>query len=124
MNDNRPTNLDLGSFKYPLPAITSLLHRISGAVIFVGVALLLYMLDLSLQSAAGFERVQELLDHTLAKLIVWVVLAGLLYHLIAGLKHLLMDLGIGETMKGGTIASSLTIIFSTLAMIVAGVWIW
>lgn len=124
MNDNRPTNLDLGSFKYPLPAITSLLHRISGAVIFVGVALLLYMLDLSLQSATGFERVQELLDHTLAKLIVWVVLAGLLYHLIAGLKHLLMDLGIGETMKGGTIASSLTIIFSTLAMIVAGVWIW
>ena len=124
MNDNRPTNLDLGSFKYPLPAITSLLHRISGALIFVGVALLLYILDLSLQSPAGFEQVQDLLDHTLAKLIVWAVLAGLLYHLIAGLKHLLMDLGIGETMKGGVIASGLTILVSTLAIIVAGVWIW
>lgn len=124
MNDNRPINLDLGSFKYPLPAITSLLHRISGAFIFVGVAVLLYMLDLSLQSPAGFSQVQELLSHVLAKLLVWAVLAGLLYHLIAGIKHLLMDLGIAETMKGGVIASSLTLLFSTLAIVVAGVWIW
>lgn len=124
MNDNRPINLDLGSFKYPLPAITSLLHRISGAFIFVGVAVLLYMLDLSLQSPAGFSQVQELLSHVLVKLLVWAVLAGLLYHLIAGIKHLLMDLGIAETMKGGVIASSLTLLFSTLAIVVAGVWIW
>lgn len=124
VNDNRPINLDLGSFKYPLPAITSLLHRISGAFIFVGVAVLLYMLDLSLQSPAGFSQVQELLSHVLVKLLVWAVLAGLLYHLIAGIKHLLMDLGIAETMKGGVIASSLTLLFSTLAIVVAGVWIW
>ena len=124
VNDNRPTNLDLGSFKYPLPAITSLLHRISGAFIFVGVAVLLYLLDLSLQSPAGFGRVQEILSHGLAKLVIWAVLAGLLYHLIAGIKHLLMDFGIGETMEGGVLGSRVTIVLSAVAIIIAGVWIW
>lgn len=124
MNDNRPTNLDLGTFKYPLPAITSLLHRISGAFIFVGIAVLLYLLDLSLSSAAGFGQVQEILSHTLMKLVVWAILAGLLYHLIAGIKHLIMDLGIGETMQGGTTAARMVIALSTLTIIVAGVWIW
>jgi succinate dehydrogenase / fumarate reductase, cytochrome b subunit len=85
---------------------------------------MLYMLDLSLQSAAGYGQVLEMLDHSLVKLLVWAVLAGLLYHLIAGIKHLIMDMGIGETMKGGNIAASLTIALSALAMIVAGVWIW
>ena len=124
MEDNRPKNLDLSSFKYPLPAITSLLHRISGAFIFVAIAALLYLLDLSLESEAGFALVLELLNNVVVKLIVWAILAGLLYHLIAGIKHLLMDLGIGETMKGGVIGASLTLALSAIAIIVAGVWIW
>ena len=124
MEDNRPKNLDLSSFKYPLPAITSLLHRISGAFIFVAIAALLYLLDLSLESEAGFALVLELLNNVVVKLIVWAILAGLLYHLIAGIKHLIMDLGIGETMKGGVIGASLTLALSAIAIIVAGVWIW
>jgi len=124
VEDNRPKNLDLSSFKYPLPAITSLLHRISGAFIFVAIAALLYLLDLSLESEAGFALVLELLNNVVVKLIVWAILAGLLYHLIAGIKHLIMDLGIGETMKGGVIGASLTLALSAIAIIVAGVWIW
>ncbi len=124
MIDNRPKNLDLLTFKYPLPAITSLLHRISGAFIFAGVALMLYMLDLSLQSEAGFQQVLGLLDNVVVKLLAWAVLAGLLYHLIAGIKHLLMDMGIGETLRGGVIGARITIAASALAMIIAGVWIW
>ena len=124
MNDNRPINLDLSTFKYPLPAITSLLHRISGAFIFVGVALMLYLLDLSLQSEAGFAQVLELLDQLLVKLLVWAVMAGLLFHLIAGIKHLLMDLGVGETLQGGVIGARITLLASAIAIIVAGVWIW
>ncbi|MEX0964991.1 MAG: succinate dehydrogenase, cytochrome b556 subunit [Pseudohongiellaceae bacterium] len=124
MNDNRPKNLDISTFKYPLPAITSLLHRISGAFIFVGVALMLYLLDLSLQSESGFALVVELLDNVFVKLVAWAVLSGLLYHLIAGIKHLLMDLGYGETLKGGFVGACLTIALSALAIAVAGVWIW
>lgn len=124
MKDNRPVNLDLTTFTYPLPAIVSILHRLSGSFIFFGVALMLYLLDLSLQSEAGFDRVIELLDGVFVKFLAWAVLAGLLFHLIAGLKHLLLDMGIGESIRGGLMAARLTLLLSVIAMIVAGAWIW
>ena len=124
MKESRPVNLDLSTFKYPLPAIISLLHRLSGVFIFGGVALLLYFLDLSLQSQEGFARVLGMLDHFIIKLLSWSVLAGLLYHLIAGVKHLIMDLGIGESIHGSIMGSWLVLSLSTLAMLVAGLWIW
>ncbi|MFT4815803.1 MAG: succinate dehydrogenase / fumarate reductase cytochrome b subunit [Pseudohongiellaceae bacterium] len=124
MKDNRPTNLDITTFKYPLPAITSLLHRLSGIFIFVGVALMLYLLELSLQSESGFALVLELLDSVIVKFAAWAVLSGLLYHLIAGIKHLIMDLGYGETLKGGFIGACITLALSAVAIVTAGVWIW
>ncbi len=124
VNDNRPKNLDITTFKYPLPAVTSLLHRLSGAFIFVGVALMLYLLELSLQSESGFALVLELLDNVIVKFAAWAVLAGLLYHLIAGIKHLIMDMGYGETLKGGFIGACITLVCSAVAIITAGVWIW
>lgn len=85
---------------------------------------MLYLLELSLESESGFALVLELFDSTLVKLITWAVLSGLLYHLIAGIKHLLMDLGYGETLKSGFVASCITLVLSAIAIIVAGVWIW
>lgn len=85
---------------------------------------MLYLLELSLQSESGFASVQELLSNTFVKLLVWAVLSGLLYHLIAGIKHLLMDLGYGETLKGGFLGACMTIALSAVTIIVAGVWIW
>jgi succinate dehydrogenase cytochrome b subunit len=124
VNDNRPKNLDITTFKYPLPAVTSLLHRLSGAFIFVGVALMLYLLELSLQSESGFALVLELLDNVVVKFAAWAVLSGLLYHLIAGIKHMIMDLGYGETLKGGFVGACITLALSAVAIVVAGVWIW
>ena len=85
---------------------------------------MLYLLELSLQSESGFALVQELLSNVLIKFIAWAVLAGLLYHLIAGMKHLLMDLGFGETLRGGFVGACITLALSAVAIIVAGVWIW
>ena len=124
MKDNRPVNIDLTTFKWPLPALTSILHRISGVVIFAGVALLLYLLQLSLESAAGFAEVAALLDNILIKFLSWSVLAALLFHLIAGIKHLLMDMGIGESLAGGVLAAKLPLLFAFIAMIAAGFWLW
>lgn len=124
MKDNRPVNLDFTTFRLPLPALTSFVHRVSGAFLFFGIAFLLYLLDTSLQSPDGFARVETMLDGALMKLGVWIVVSALLYHLVAGIKHLLMDLGIGETMAGGVLASRLVIVFSAIAIIIAGIWIW
>ncbi|SDX43246.1 succinate dehydrogenase, cytochrome b556 subunit [Marinobacter mobilis] len=124
MNSKRPVNLDLGKFHFPLPAITSILHRVSGIIIFVGVAFLLYGLDVSLSGEEGFARVSELLDGFLPKLIIWGILSALLYHLVAGIKHLLMDMGIGEDLESGRLAAKATLVVSVILIVLAGVWVW
>ncbi|MEX2132402.1 MAG: succinate dehydrogenase, cytochrome b556 subunit [Pseudohongiellaceae bacterium] len=124
MKDTRPRNIDFRTLKLPLPAITSILHRISGAFLFFGIALLLYLLDKSLASEAGFLQVTDLLTMLWVKLVVWAVVAGLLYHLVAGIRHLLMDSGIGESLTGGQLAAKLTIAVSAALILAAGVWLW
>ncbi len=91
MEKKRPVNLDLTQFSFPLPALTSIAHRITGVALFVGLVFLMYGLDLSLQSEEGFSQAKALLDSFLAKLIIWGVVSALLYHLVAGIKHLIMD---------------------------------
>ena len=55
---------------------------------------------------------------------LWAIVAGLLYHLIAGIKHLVMDMGIGETLEGGVNGARLVVIVSAIAIVAAGFWIW
>jgi succinate dehydrogenase / fumarate reductase cytochrome b subunit len=124
VNDKRPVNLDLGSISLPITAWVSLMHRVSGIILFAGIALLIYMLDESLASQASFIALKQLLASPLAKFAVWFVVAGFIYHTVAGVKHLIMDFGIGETMEGGVLGARLTIAISIVLSILAGVWIW
>lgn len=124
MKDKRPKNLDFTTLRLPLPAITSILHRVSGVFIFAGVAVLLWLFSESLSSGEGFDRVGNWLATPAVKLLVWAVLSGLLYHLIAGIKHLIMDLGIGETLEGAQTGARLVVAASIIAIVLTGVWLW
>ena len=124
MNSQRPVNLDLRTIKLPITAYTSILHRISGVILFVGLAVLLYALDKSLASEEGFEQVKACMTSPLAKLVIWGLLSALLYHLVAGVRHLIMDMGIGETLEGGKLGSKIVIVISVVMIVLAGVWIW
>jgi succinate dehydrogenase / fumarate reductase cytochrome b subunit len=124
VKDNRPVYLDFKTLHLPLPAITSILHRISGVIVFGGVFVLLWLLSASLESESGFTDVQNWLAAPLVKVVVWGILAGLLYHLIAGVKHLVMDLGIGETLEGAKTGAKLVVVISVMAIVLAGVWLW
>jgi succinate dehydrogenase / fumarate reductase cytochrome b subunit len=124
VENKRPVNLDLTQFSFPLPALTSIAHRITGVALFVGLVFLMYGLDLSLQSEEGFNQAKALMDSFLAKLIIWGVVSALLYHLVAGIKHLIMDTGVGETLEGGLLAAKATIAISIVLIVLAGVWIW
>ncbi len=124
MKDTRPVNINLIAFRWPLTALLSITHRVTGVIIFAGVAILLYLLGLSLESEAGFTQAQDLVASPLGKFIVWVIVSGLLYHLVAGTKHLIMDWGVGETLAGAAIAGRLTLVVSIVLIAAAGVWIW
>lgn len=124
MKDKRPVNLDISTIQLPLAAITSITHRITGVILFGGIAVLLWLFDLSLSSEAGFARVQDMLSATWVKTIVFALMAALTYHLVAGVKHLLMDLGIGESKSGGPLGARLVIVISLALIVLQGVVLW
>ncbi|TXR40832.1 succinate dehydrogenase, cytochrome b556 subunit [Ectopseudomonas mendocina] len=124
MNSQRPVNLDLRTIKLPVTAYTSILHRISGVILFVAIAILLFGLDKSLTSEEGFVQVKECLASPLAKFVIWGLLSALLYHLVAGVRHLIMDMGIGETLEGGKLGSKIVIAVAAVVIVLLGVWIW
>ena len=125
--DNRPINVgiaDLMSLRWPVTAIASIAHRIAGGVLFAGVALMLFALDMSLSSEAGFESLKAMMLVPVGKLITWALLSALAYHLVAGVKHLFMDLGFGETLEGGVFAARLTLFFSAILIVLAAIWVY
>ena len=124
MKDTRPVNLDIGTMRLPITAWVSIAHRASGVFLFAGMAVLIWALDASLASPESFASLQECLGSPLAKLVIWAVVAGLIYHTAAGVKHLIMDFGIGETMEGGILGARIVIAVSIVLILLAGVWIW
>ena len=124
VKDKRPVNLDIGTMRLPLTAWASITHRASGVFIFAGMAVLLWALDASLKSPESYAELLVCLASPLVKLIIWSVVAGLIYHSVAGVKHLLMDMGIGETFEGGTLGARIVIIVSIVLILLAGAWIW
>lgn len=124
MIDKRPVNLDIGTIKLPITAYVSILHRASGVALIGAVGILLGLLAYSLKSAEDFASVQACLASVPMKLLMWAVMAAVIYHLVAGIKHLVMDMGIGETLEGGKRGAMLVVVFSVIGILLAGVWIW
>ena len=85
---------------------------------------MLYAMDKSLASEEGFGEVKACLTSPLAKLVIWGLLSALLYHLVAGVRHLIMDAGVGETLEGGKLGSKIVIVVSVVLIVLAGGWIW
>lgn len=104
--------------------MASIAHRISGVLLFLGVAYLLYLLDLALSSEAGFARAQALLAAASPKLVLLGVLAVLAYHLLAGVKHLLLDLHIGDSMAAARLGSWAVFTLTAFVVVLLGAWLW
>lgn len=124
VKDNRPVNLDIGSMRLPITAWASITHRASGVFLFVASVLMLWALDRSLRSPESFARLAEVLSGGVVKLVLWLVATGLLYHSIAGVRHLIMDAGIGESMAGGVLGARLVIASTLFLSLILGVWLW
>ncbi|NOY63562.1 MAG: succinate dehydrogenase, cytochrome b556 subunit [Gammaproteobacteria bacterium] len=90
-----PVFLDLLLIHKPVSALLSIGHRISGALLFLSIPFLIYLLDLSLQSSAGFEQVAAILDGWFAKMIGFVVIWCVTHHLLSGIRFLLLDIEVG-----------------------------
>lgn len=125
-NDHRPINVDPGDlmrFAWPITAIASISHRIAGVVLFVGIAFALYALDISLSSEEGFDALKGMMTSPFGKLVTFGLLAALSYHFVAGIKHLLLDLEVADSLEGGKFASKTTILFGAILIFLSAVWV-
>lgn len=124
MKDNRPVNLDIGTIRLPITAYASILHRISGVIMVVSSFLLLWALDMSLASPESFAALADGLANPVVKFVVWGIATALLYHSCAGVKHLIMDFGVGESMPGGVLGARLVFGATAIGAALTGVAIW
>jgi len=127
VNTKRPVNLDIGTIKLPITSYISILHRISGVILFLAVALLLWVFEASLASQQSFQSLKEWFASPIFQIVLWGSLAALAYHVIAGVRHLIMDFGIGEDSfeagrRGAWIVAVLAII--AIAMITGWIFLW
>ena len=124
VKDNRPFYLNLIKIRLPIPGVVSIMHRISGVLMFLALPLLIYIFDLSLQGETGFSRAAELLNHPLVILINLVLLWSIIHHFFAGIRFLLIDFEIGLD-KQQSVTTSWVVIgleVITLLVILLGVY--
>ncbi|BDR14200.1 succinate dehydrogenase cytochrome b556 subunit [Vibrio sp. STUT-A11] len=121
---SRPVNLDLQTIRFPITAIASILHRVSGVITFVAVGILLWLLSISLSSPMGFMEAADIVDSFFVKFILWGILTALAYHIAGGIRHLMMDLGYFEELDSGTMSAKVAFGATAVLSLLAGIMVW
>jgi succinate dehydrogenase / fumarate reductase, cytochrome b subunit len=111
----RPKYLNLFEIKLPIAGWVSILHRVSGAGLFLMLPILIWLLDMSLRSAETFATFSAIVGHPLVKLILIGLLWAYLHHFCMGIRILLLDMHIGIE-KAQARASSIVVLIVSLAL--------
>jgi succinate dehydrogenase / fumarate reductase, cytochrome b subunit len=119
----RPIYLNLFLFHFPVTAVVSFLHRLSGVFLVFLIPLLLWALHVSLESEQSFDALKSSLSAPWIKIIFWLLYSAIFYHLIAGIRHLLMDIHLGESKKIARFSSFLVLFISFFGILLGGYWI-
>ena len=86
---------ELANYRLPLAGFVSILHRISGLLLFAMLPFILFLLDSSLKTEGTFLYLSQFVQHPVVKLIILALSWAYLHHFCAGLRHLAMDLHMG-----------------------------
>lgn len=115
MAQTRPKHLNLMQIRLPLPAFLSILHRVSGAILFLLLPVLLCLFASSLESPQSFTEFRKWVSHPVTKVLLMGVLWAYLHHFCAGIRHLMMDLHIGLELESAR-ASSYAVFAISMAL--------
>ena len=125
MTKPRPVYLNLVRIRLPLPGIVSILHRVSGAALFlIAIPLALWGLQASLESSAGYDRIAGAFAHPLAKLVLLGLMWAYLHHLCAGIRFLLLDLHRGIELTPARQSSAAVVVASVALTLIIGARLW
>jgi succinate dehydrogenase / fumarate reductase, cytochrome b subunit len=124
MNKKRPKHLALHQIKLPLPGIVSILHRVSGLLLFCALPLLLLMLQYSLRSIETYTQLTAVLGYPLIKLMLIGLLWAFLHHFCAGLRYLAVDFHLVRDLAQARNSSKVVMVVSLVLTVILGVKLW
>lgn len=123
-NQPRPVFLNLLKIRQPVTAVASFAHRVSGVLLFLAIPLCIYLLELSLSGPEGYVRAGAIVSALPARVLQLVFAWAVFHHVLAGVRHLLMDLDIGTGLAAGTgSAHFVTVAGGVLTLLTAG-WLF
>ena len=121
----RPKYYDLNLLHLPMPGLVSILHRITGVVMFLFlIPAVLYVLQITLGSADGFKQWQSIFDQPIVKLIALGFIWSYLHHLFAGIRYLLLDIHVGTSLESARTSARIVLALGLIATALVGVRLW
>ena len=90
---NRPLSPHLMIYRLPLTGIISITHRMTGAVLAIGIIVYIASFFIILQGESAFLELQHFLDYSLIRIAIWLFIYALFFHLCHGIRHLIWDVG-------------------------------
>lgn len=120
----RPKFLALHQIRLPLPGIVSILHRVSGAGLFLMLPLLLWLFDRSLGSPVAYDAYRDVVSNPLVKLVLFGLLWAYLHHFCAGIRFLLLDVHVGSDLAAARRSSVVVLVVSIALTVAIGVALW
>ncbi|MCX7183128.1 MAG: succinate dehydrogenase, cytochrome b556 subunit [Nitrosospira sp.] len=125
MPKNRPRYLNLKEIKQPIPAIISILHRVSGVLLFFpGIPILLYSLEMFLGSLQGYTEIRFIFELPQIKSSLIALFWFFTHHLCAGIRHLALDLNYGLRLEYARNSSKMVLVVGFFITLFFGVMIW
>lgn len=124
MKKQRPVNLDLSTIKLPPAGRASILHRVTGVAMFFALLFVIYAWATSVSSEAGFNSIVQAMDAWYGKFVLIGTASALLYHIIGGIRHLVMDMGHWEELESATLSANIAIGAWIVLSIALGVALW
>ena len=117
-----PVFLNLAQIRFPIGAIASIAHRVSGVLLFIALPVVAVLLDTSLRDEAGFASVRDLISSPLAVVAAGVLVRALVHHVLAGIRHLLMDVGVGSELARARTSARLVLVAASALALLLLVW--
>ncbi|NOT15106.1 MAG: succinate dehydrogenase, cytochrome b556 subunit [Methylotenera sp.] len=121
---NRPKNLNLLTIRLPINAVVSILHRMSGVVLFLLIPPLLWSFQLSVTDVQSYDWLASLNQHVLVKLVLITCAWPFFHHFYAGIRHLAQDVHWMTSLQKAQLSSRLVLCLDTITVAIFAWQIW
>lgn len=121
---NRPKNLNLLTIRLPINAVVSIMHRMSGVVLFLLLPIMLWQFQLSLANESGYAQVLQAVQHWSVKLVLILLAWPLCHHFYAGLRHLAQDMHWMTSLHTARLSSRIVLLLDACSVVLIALMVW